>query len=419
MRIRFTKMTFGATAMAAAAVTAAGLSLGPAQAALAAPKLRIPIPCNSAALASAVAGVPSGSTLLLSPGCTYILTKALPDINKALTFVGPATLARSGAEETPDFTIMTVDADGHVVLQGISFLGGFTGDEEDDSGGAIYNDEGSVFVNGGLFSYNIAFNEGGAIDNAGFLHVTGATFIHNHAKYGGAIYNDGTASVTLSHFTDNSVLDDGGAIENDDSMHVDLSTFSQNSATYGGGFYVDDNDTTITNSQFTDNGAEYGGGVYSYYGSTLTGDTFDANGGKGCYEGGAVYNDDTTTLAGSTLEENTCVFGAGLYNASDATVDHVLFQTNSAGTDGGGIYNDEDLTLTNSRMHNNYASDDGAGIDNEDSATIAGTTINLNTAGNTGGGIYNDDTVSLSKSSVVQNKPDNCAPFGSVTGCFG
>ncbi len=128
--------------------------------------------------------------------------------------------------------------------------------------------------------------------------------------------------------------------------------------------------------------------------------------------------DDSTTLAGSTLEENTCVYGGGLYNADDATVDHVLFQTNSAGTDGGSIYNEDSLTMSPpgsiTAMPATMAAD-SPGRRRDDHRQPD----QQNTAGNTGGGIYNDDTISLSKSSVVQNKPDNCAPLGSVTGCFG
>jgi predicted outer membrane repeat protein len=76
-------------------------------------------------------------------------------------------------------------------------------------------------------------------------------------------------------------------------------------------------------------------------------------------------------------------------------VTHDVFQTNTAGTDGGGLYNDGTVT-------------------------IASTQITQNTAGNTGGGIYDDGSTTLSSSSsVYANHPNNCAPLGSVTGCFG
>jgi predicted outer membrane repeat protein len=411
MRVQFPRLTTRTGLAAVAAVTVAGFGLAPAQAASTVPMLGIPVPCDSGALASAVAGVPSGSTLLLAPGCTYILDEGLPAISKTLTFVGPATLARSDAEETPDFSIMTVVTGGHVLLENVSFLGGFVEEDENDDGGAIYNDNGFVAVNGGVFRYNDASHEGGAIYSEGVLHVTGATFLHNHAGYGGAIYNDGIASITLSHFTDDSVLHYGGAVESDASIHVDLSTFTDDSATYGGGFYVGASTATIENSQFTDNGAEYGGGIYAYYDSNLSNDTFDSNGGKGCYEGGAVFNDDSMTLTGSTLQNNDCAYGAGLYNDDVAVADHDLFQTNSAGTDGGSIYNEDSLTLSASRIHNSDAGDEGGGLAQEDLATITGSQIYQNTAGNTGGGIFNDDSTTLSKSSVYGSGPDGPEPL--------
>ena len=162
MHVHFQKLMGRAGLGAAAAVAVAGFGLGPAQAALAEPGIvPVPVPCSAAALVSAVTNAPSGSTLILAPGCFYVLDAGLPAISKTLTFVGPATLVRSDAEETPNFSIMTVDEGGQVLLHNVSFLGGrATGKEENSDGGAIDNDGGAVFVNGGLFRYNYASDEG-------------------------------------------------------------------------------------------------------------------------------------------------------------------------------------------------------------------------------------------------------------------
>src|ERR1700691_6224339 len=136
MHVQFPKLTtrvIELTAVAAAAVTIAGLSIAPAQAA---PDLTIPVPCSTEALFAAVSSAPSGSTLLLAPGCTYVLDQGLPMINRALTFIGgPSTLARSDAEETSKFSIMSICNGGYVVLHDVSFV---NGDSSDDgiNGGA-------------------------------------------------------------------------------------------------------------------------------------------------------------------------------------------------------------------------------------------------------------------------------------------
>jgi hypothetical protein len=71
----------------------------------------VSVPCNTPALISAISDASSGQKLQLAFGCTYLLTAALPDIDTNLTIVGfGANLERSGAEDTPDFTILTVTA---------------------------------------------------------------------------------------------------------------------------------------------------------------------------------------------------------------------------------------------------------------------------------------------------------------------
>jgi len=53
--------------------------------------------------------------------------------------------------------------------------------------------------------------------------------------------------------------------------------------------------------------------------------------------------------------------------------------------------------------------------------TASGTPIVHNTAVTAGGGIYNGSggTITLTNSPVLYNKPDNCEPPGSITGCTG
>jgi hypothetical protein len=50
-----------------------------------------------------------------------------------------------------------------------------------------------------------------------------------------------------------------------------------------------------------------------------------------------------------------------------------------------------------------------------------GTDIIRNEAPGGGGGIYDESTatVTLTTSPVTRNKPDNCEPPGSITGCTG
>jgi hypothetical protein len=105
---------------------------------------------------------------------------------------------------------------------------------------------------------------------------------------------------------------------------------------------------------------------------------------------------------------------------------------NRAAADGGGIY---DATggadsLTTSTLSGNHAAGYGGGIYNQgyssfwsypSSLAAAGTQIIRNRASGGGGGIYDgpDMIVMLTNSQVTGNKPDNCEPPGSITGCTG
>jgi predicted outer membrane repeat protein len=99
---------------------------------------------------------------------------------------------------------------------------------------------------------------------------------------------------------------------------------------------------------------------------------------------------------------------------------------NYASQDGGGIYNAdaEADSLTTSTVSGNRAAGQGGGIYNQEYAdlTAAGTLITGNRAHGGGGGVFDegpDITVTLTSSPVTGNKPDNCEPPGSITGCTG
>ena len=107
------------------------------------------------------------------------------------------------------------------------------------------------------------------------------------------------------------------------------------------------------------------------------------------------------SVPGSSVYGNTADFGAGLYN-NDGTesVIRSTVERNTASGQGGGIYivNAGTMTLTRSAVESNTA-DGGPG---------------------SGGGIYKSSgTVTLDHSWARKNSPDNCAPTGSVPGCFG
>jgi hypothetical protein len=227
-------------------------------------------------------------------------------------------------------------------------------------------------------------NGTGGISNQGTLTVLGSTVSGNTASNGpgGGINNavDATLVVTVSTVRDNYSLGAGGGINNNGLLTVRDSRLFGNSADNCGG--ID----------------SVGAGVAATVGQTsVNGNTARvADGGGICDGQGSVL-----TLSDSSVYGNTAGFGAGLYdNDGTASVIRSTVERNTASVQGGGIFivNGGAMTLTRSAVESNTAKG-GPG---------------------SGGGIYTSSgTVTLDQSWARTNKPDNCAPSGSVPGCFG
>jgi predicted outer membrane repeat protein len=185
---------------------------------------------------------------------------------------------------------------------------------------------------------------------------------------GGAIDNDGTLDVAGGTFSGNKADEEGGAIYNDGRMKVSKVTFTDNLAPFGGAIYNQD-DANISVSSFTWNKAP-----------TLYGDPGNSGGG-GIYTHGYLKIADSGFLANSTGGD-----GGAIYTHGTLRGNHITITADHAGSDGGGIYNDGGLDLGPLR---------GASDRREDG-----------------------NSATLIDSTVFGNQPDNCAPAGSVTGCF-
>ena len=230
-----------------------------------------------------------------------------------------AMTAKEAADFTNGITVnkdITIDGKGHTIdaknLGRIFSIGeGFTVtltnatliNGKADKGGAIYND-GSLTLSDVKLSDNAADNYGGAVFNNGHLVVGNSVFDSNDVlnrgsasvDYGGAaIYNwyDGTLTVSGSNFTNNIKN-----YKNGDRLVGAIATIG---------------DATISDSYFVNNSGRWGGAI------TTSGDLL---------EGSAV---STLTVSGSTFKENGGLYGAGIFVwGSDFTVSDCVFDKNTA-----------------------------------------------------------------------------------------
>ena len=327
-----------------------------------------------------------------------------------------AMTAKEAADFTNGITInkdITIDGKGHTIdaknLGRIFSIGeGFTVtltnatliNGKADKGGAIYND-GSLTLSDVKLSDNAADSYGGAVFNNGELVVSDSVFDSNDivnrgsasVDYGGAaIYNwyDGTLTVSGSNFTNNIKN-----YKNGDRLVGAIATIG---------------DATISDSCFVNNAGRWGGAI-STAGYLLAGD--DVN---------------TLTVSGSTFKENGGLYGAGIFVAgSDFTVSDCVFDKNSAFGKGNMTPNNnngaaivvtdtgKDITgiITDSNFTNNKAHFSGAVDICEGKITIKNSIFVNNSAEYCAGAIAVDSQINKPAVEIINSKFDsNSAEYG-------
>ena len=183
--------------------------------------------------------------------------------------------------------------------------------------------------------------------------LTNATLINGKADKGGAIYNDGSLTLSDVKLSDNSADSYGGAVFNNGELVVSDSVFDSNdivnrgsaSVDYGGAAIYNwyDGILTVSGSNFTNNIKNYKNGdrlvgAVATIGDATISDSYFVNnagrwGGAITTSGALIAGDDvnTLTVSGSTFKENGGLYGAGIFVwGSDFTVSDCVFDKNTA-----------------------------------------------------------------------------------------
>ncbi|MBX9583314.1 MAG: hypothetical protein K2X87_23680 [Gemmataceae bacterium] len=242
-------------------------------------------------------------------GKAITLTQDQIVITKSVRIMGPGSADLTVKRNTSgaQFRLFTVNANTTVLFQGLTLRDGYApGSAVPAGGGAIYS-EGTLTVSVSQFLSNVAGSHytgpgrGGAIRAAaGSLELLGTTLGGNGATYGGAVY----AAVPV-------VMNDCVVTLN-------------NAATSGGGLYFVGAGKTaeLRGTEVFGNGALEGAGVF------LEGATLDlrlqtklydnAASGKG---GGVYANGGKVLYDGVTIGDNTASVGDGVYLTGGATTE--------------------------------------------------------------------------------------------------
>ena len=324
---------------------------------------------------------------------------------------------------------------------------------------AMTDDEAANFKDGVAINKNIRIDgKGHTIDardlgrifsiGEGFtVTLTNATLINGKADNGGAIYNDGSLTLSDVKLSDNAADSYGGAVFNNGHLVVGNSVFDSNdivnrgsaSVDYGGAAIYNwyDGVLTVSGSNFTNNIKNYKNGdrlvgAIATIGDATISDSYFVNnagrwGGAISASGYLLAGDDvnTLTVSGSTFKENGGLYGAGIFVAgSDFTVSDCVFDKNSAFGKGDMTPNNnngaaivvtdtgKDITgaITGSNFTNNKAQYGGAIYICEGNIAISDSLFENNSADVEGGAIdidsaINNPVVTVENSKFVNNTP--------------
>ena len=321
------------------------------------------------------------------------------------------------------------------------------------------DDEAANFKDGVAINKNIRIDgKGHTIDvrdlgrifniGEGFtVTLTNATLINGKADKGGAIYNDGSLTLSDVKLSDNAADSYGGAVFNNGHLVVGNSVFESNdivnrgsaSVDYGGAAIYNwyDGTLTVSGSNFTNNIKNYKNGdrlvgAIATIGDATISDSYFVNnagrwGGAITTSGALLAGDDvnTLTVSGSTFKENGGLYGAGIFVwGSDFTVSDCVFDKNTAFGKGDMTPNNnngaaivvtdtgKDITgaITGSNFTNNKAQYGGAIYICEGNIAISDSLFENNSADVEGGAIdidsaINNPVVTVENSKFVNNTP--------------
>lgn len=228
------------------------------------------------------------STIVVSSGSEYALTRC--DLGQ-LVHSSPRTLL-----VRPDSTA-TASVTQTCQNRRVMLLGGGAVDLED------------LVIRGGHLRSPLPcgisiYGQPDCIDGAGIrsvadLNLLRVTMTDNRADgsggpvRGGAVFAQGTTTITDSQFTDNYSNRDGGAVFSGGPLTVNGSDFTDNTGYNGGALTVDGGNVDIIDSHFVGNTGGSGGAIRLAHGNLTATDTvFDTNN-SGGGPGGAIWADQT------------------------------------------------------------------------------------------------------------------------------
>ena len=318
------------------------------------------------------------------------------------------------------FSYNTAHGDGGVISasESTSMISGcFESNYAAYDGGVISASQGVLMIlEGSTFSNNTAHSDGGVI-NAHEANITlrNTSCLGNRATQGGALYtNQGNVYISHSSFSQNSVDNEGGAWFMED-CQADLQdvNYTLNSANDGGAVYSINSDLTLFGSIFANNSAKVtGGAIYTSYSTINSSKTLQVTSNRAnlgvIYLLGSTAHLHVHTLfsenVGSFLMFNSKTTFTGTTHFVGCSEPMRSHDTEVNMHEGGAITAFKSDIIFNgiSSLTDNYAENGGAihATDHSNVYVNGEMTIAYNMAKDTGGGVYLDTSEIQCQSSL-------------------
>lgn len=275
-----------------------------------------------------------------------------------------------------------------------------------DRGGAIYSDEGIVYLWDSVVAGNEAGLGGAVYCDDCRLYVDDSQVSGNTAEQGGAFYSDlGTVVVRDgARVFQNSAEEGGGLYAHSPggvtgALEIRGGSYHNNYATLGAGAFLLGGRLSVTSDP--SNGTPYG---------AISGNISSEDGGGVYVEGGFVDVGPLASIRGNLAAGD----GGGVYNLGQVSMTgHGKISNNQVGGRGGGVYNLGSVELRgDADIEDNTADGDGGGVYNDGYMVILDEPcrVRANLSGAQGGGVYNTSAgnlVALEQIQIVANAPDN------------
>ncbi|MBR1915216.1 MAG: YadA-like family protein [Alphaproteobacteria bacterium] len=319
-----------------------------------------------------------------------------------VTFTNNTSATRGGAISTRSADVAD-NSEAKIDILGSTFTGNTAG----TTGGAIDNymyssveDATAVYIDDTTFTNNTA-NKGGAIYNHGqtdkagktsSLKIVNSTFTGNGvdatsgdvvAQYGGAIYNEAHASMSIEGtFTGNKAVRGGGAIYNKGIITVKNSLFDSNE---DAAIYNDRGNITLTDTSFTNNTGENGGAILNWgAGSVLTINaknsdvTFSGNTATEDADAGDIASNKGTIYL-NAANGKTISMSGGINGWSSASNQHLYINSEDGSTgtvDISGSLKNHTVSVERGELHLSNGVADGSNVDGSIINVVNGAVIN-------------------------------------------